>query len=171
MSKNDAGIGLATDVVQALLAARQAGIPEDVAEQVRRHIADGIGIAAAARKSDMAARVMRAQLAASGEGPCRLLGGGTAAPLAAAFINSALIHILDYDDIHDAGRLHPGTIVLPAVLAAADIAGATDRAIESAVALSGELMCKLGVACTPRGDGPGSEWFLTQVFGYAAAAF
>ena len=170
MSKNDAGIGLATDVVQALLAARQAGIPEDVAEQVRRHIADGIGIAAAARKSDMAARVIRAQLAASGDGPCRLIGGGTAAPLAAAFINSALIHILDYDDIHDAGRLHPGTIVLPAVLAAADIAGATDRAIESAVALSGELMCKLGVACTPRGDGPGSEWFLTQVFGYAAAA-
>jgi 2-methylcitrate dehydratase PrpD len=48
--------------------------------------------------------------------------------------------------------------------------GATDRAIESAVALSAELMCKLGVACTPRGDGPGSEWFLTQVFGYAAAA-
>lgn len=170
MSKNDAGIGLATDVVQALLAARQAGIPEDVAEQVRRHIADGIGIAAAARKTDMAARVMRAQLASSGEGPCRLIGGGTAAPLAAAFINSALIHILDYDDIHDAGRLHPGTIVLPAVLAAADIAGATDRVIESAVALSAELMCKLGVACTPRGDGPGSEWFLTQVFGYAAAA-
>ena len=95
MSKNDAGIGLATDVVQALLAARQAGIPEDVAEQVRRHIADGIGIAVAARKSDMAARVMRAQLAASGEGPCRLIGGGTAAPLAAAFINSALSHILD----------------------------------------------------------------------------
>lgn len=170
MPKTDADLGLATEVVQALLAARKSGIPAELLAQVRLYIADAIGIATAARTTDMATRVLRAQRAAAGDGACKLIGGGTAAPMAAAFVNSALIHILDYDDIHDAGRLHPGTVVLPAVLAAADIAGATDRVIEDAVALSAELMCKLGVACAPRGDGPGSEWFLTQVFGYAAAA-
>ncbi|MCC7227781.1 MAG: hypothetical protein IT507_13950, partial [Burkholderiaceae bacterium] len=84
MPKTDADLGLATEVVQALLAARKSGIPAELLAQVRLHIADAIGIATAARRTDMAARVMRAQRDAAGDGACKLIGGGTAAPMAAA---------------------------------------------------------------------------------------
>jgi 2-methylcitrate dehydratase PrpD len=89
--------------------------------------------------------------------------------MAAAFVNSSLIHILDYDDIHDVGRLHPSTCVLPAALAAAQAAPVSDDDLVDAVALGNELMCRLGMACAPQGEGPGSEWFLTQLFGYLGA--
>lgn len=31
-------------------------------------------------------------------------------------------------------------------------------------------MCRLGCMFQPRGSGPGSDWFLTQLFGYFGAA-
>jgi 2-methylcitrate dehydratase PrpD len=92
-------------------------------------------------------------------------------PAYAAFANSALVHILDYDDIHDGARLHPTAVTLPAALAAAELTGGTESALADAVTLGNELMCRLGVMCSPKGEGPGSEWFLTQLFGYFGACF
>ncbi|SHH18365.1 MmgE/PrpD family protein [Pollutimonas bauzanensis] len=163
-------ISLSAAIVQSLLRARQRGLPPAVLESTRLHIADALGIGAAARSTALAGQVMAAQGLLSGAGSCRLIGGGKAAPAAAAYINAALIHILDYDDIHDVGRLHPGAVVLPAALAAAETAGASDEALVEAVALATELICRLGVVCAPQGEGPGSEWFLTQLFGYVAAS-
>jgi 2-methylcitrate dehydratase PrpD len=160
---------LSTELAHALAQARGAGIPEDLRAKARLHAADALGIAMAARDTDIAGQVRRAMLDGCGPGEHGLIGGGTAAPLAAAFINASLIHILDYDDIHDAGRLHPGACVLPAAMAAARLADASDAELLDAVALGSELMCRLGVACAPQGEGPGSEWFLTQLFGYLGA--
>ena len=161
---------LSTAIVQGLMAARKTGLPSFVRDAARLHIADALGIAVAARSTDLASQVITAQTLMSGSGCCSLIGGGSAAPLAAAFVNAALIHILDYDDIHDVGRLHPGAVVLPAALAAAEIADASDDVLIDAVALATELMCRLGMACAPQGEGPGSEWFLTQLLGYIAAS-
>ena len=42
-------------------------------------------------------------------------------PPSAALLNGAAAHALDYDDIHDAARVHSGcVVVLPAVLATAE---------------------------------------------------
>lgn len=154
---------------QAPSQASHAGLPADLREKTRLHIADSLGIALAARGTDLGRQVIEALQAGHGAGACGLVGGGRAAPLAAAFINSALIHILDYDDIHDLGRLHPSTCVLPAAVAAAALVGATDDELVDAVTLGNELVCRLGVICAPQGEGPGSEWFLTQLFGYLGA--
>jgi len=151
------------------LQASQGDLPADLRAKTLLHIADSLGIALAARGTDLGRQVIDALQAGHGAGACGLIGGGRAAPLAAAFINSALIHILDYDDIHDLGRLHPSTCVLPATLAAASLVNATDAEVVDAVALGNELVCRLGVICAPQGEGPGSEWFLTQLFGYLGA--
>ncbi|HEY9280871.1 MAG TPA: MmgE/PrpD family protein [Eoetvoesiella sp.] len=161
---------LSASLVQSLLAARKS-LPGDMLFKTRLHIADALGIATAARPSELARFVLEGQKAAAGDGVCQLIGGGQASAMAAAFINSSLIHILDYDDIHDVGRLHPATVILPAVLAAAELVDASDQEIIEAVALGNELICRLGVVCAPQGDGPGSEWFLTQLLGYIAASF
>jgi len=169
-----AGAPLSVELARALQHLRAKGIPEEVKRSVRLHIADAIGIGIAARSSELAGCVTSAQHALSGPGPCSLLGGGAAAPASAAFINASLIHILDYDDIHDQGRLHPGPVALPAAMAALETTGMTaaaaDKALIEAVALSTELMCRLGLAWSPKGQGAGADWFLTQLFGYVAAA-
>ena len=46
-------------------------------------------------------------------------------PAGAAFLNGALAHSLDFDDTHAAGSLHPGAPVIPAALAAGEMAGAS----------------------------------------------
>lgn len=163
-------VPLSTALVQSISSVLEAGLPQAVRENTCLHIADALGIGAAARSTDLARQVGAAQALLSGPGQCSLIGGGTAAPAAAAFINASLIHILDYDDIHDIGRLHPAAVVLPAALAAAEVAGASDEVLIDAVAVATELICRLGILCAPKGDGPGSEWFLTQLLGYVAAS-
>ncbi|MFC4275386.1 MmgE/PrpD family protein [Achromobacter aloeverae] len=162
-------VSLSAELARALLQARHAGVPADMRAKTRLHIADSLGIALAARRTALGRQVIDGLLAGHGAGSSGLVGGGKAAPLAAAFINASLIHILDYDDIHDVGRLHPSTCVLPAAMAAAGLVGAGDDAVIDAVALGSELMCRLGVICAPQGEGPGAEWFLTQLFGYLGA--
>lgn len=161
---------LSVAIVQGIALELSKGLSSAVRDSARLHIADALGIAAAARSTDLARQVIAAQTLLAGTGNCRLIGGGTAAPAAAAFVNASLIHILDYDDIHDLGRLHPAAVIVPAALAAAEIAGASDEALIDAVAIGSELICRLGVVCAPQGDGPGSDWFLTQLLGYVAAS-
>ena len=91
-------------------------------------------------------------------------------PVARAFMLSAYAHILDFDDIHDLGRVHPSSVVVAAALAAASMQPTPYGRLLSAVSASAELICRMGLAWKPMGTGPGSDWFLTQLFGYFAAA-
>lgn len=160
---------LSVELGRALYAAR-GRIDAGLKQKARLHIADSIGIAVAARNSPLSGSVVSALTTAAGTGSSPLLSGGSAAPVAAAFINASLIHILDYDDIHDEGRLHPSAVIIPAVLAASSLVQLSDDAFIEAVVLGSELICRLGKVCAPQGQGPGADWFLTQLFGYVAAA-
>ena len=66
----------------------------------------------------------------------------------AAWINGIMSHACDYDDTHDKAILHGGISVIPAALAAADIAGrkVTGEEFVTAVAVGLELICRIGVA-------------------------
>ena len=66
----------------------------------------------------------------------------------AAWVNGIMAHACDYDDTHDKAILHAGISVLPAAIAAAEIAGrpVTGREFYAAVASGLELMCRIGVA-------------------------
>jgi 2-methylcitrate dehydratase PrpD len=151
---------------------RRAKLPAAERQAACLRIADSVGIAlAAAHTGDSGSQVHAALAAGSAGGVCGVFGQARRdAPAAAAFANSALVHVLDFDDIHDAARLHPTTVTLPAALAAAQLAGADGARVVDAVLLGDELMCRLGVMCSPTGTGPGSDWFLTQLFGYFGAA-
>lgn len=166
-------MSLGRHLVRLLRARDAAGLPPDIEDKTRLHVADAIGIGLAACVDlPVAAQVLAAGLPALSSGPCRVLGSDwRAPPPQAAFINAARIHALDFDDIHDIARLHPTVVTLPAALAAADIAGASGTVLLRGVSLGNELMCRLGEMWAPRGEGPGSDWFLSQLFGYFGAAF
>ncbi len=165
------GAGLSRDVVRLMLARRRNGVPQRVFERARLHVLDNVGIALAAHGAlPICGQVLDALNFGCAGGAASVIGSPRRLPPAlAAFANSALAHALDYDDIHDVARLHPTTVTLPAALAAAECARADVNAVLAAVALGNELMCRLGAACAPTGEGAGSDWFLTQLFGYFGA--
>lgn len=70
------------------------------------------------------------------EGPCETLASRRrTSPLFAALVNGASSHIAEQDDLHNGSVFHPGTVVFPAVLAAAQETGASGReALTAAVA-------------------------------------
>jgi len=86
------------------------GIPPVIRRKARQHIADALAIGLAATRSQpLAQQLLDAMSMGAGGGACGVFGSAARhAPSLAAFTNAALIHTLDFDDIHDAARLHPG---------------------------------------------------------------
>ncbi len=56
-----------------------------------------------------------------------LISGKRTSPFFAALINGAASHFVEQDDLHNSSVLHPGTVVFPAVFAAAQATGASGR--------------------------------------------
>ena len=138
--------GTATERLATLLAR-----PIAVADRARaaRHLLDWIGCAAIGAVSE-AGRLIRTE-AEGCAGAAPLLGGGNADPATACYVHGGLGGILEMDDVHRTAILHPGPVVIPAVLAAA--AGSQVRdgiAVLDAIVRGYEAMIRLG-----RSVGPG----------------
>lgn len=108
-----------------------------------------------------------------GRGASRVVGeAGGRAPYAAALMNGALGHSLDFDDTHAAGSIHPGAAVIPAALGAAQMTGATGADVLAGIVAGYDITCRLSMALGPsahyaRGFHPSAT---CGVFGAAAAA-
>ncbi len=64
----------------------------------------------------------------------------------AAFANSAMIHALDLDDIFTPGTLHLTSVIVPVMLAAAEVCEANGRDLLAAMILGIEMAARIGVA-------------------------
>ena len=65
-------------------------------------------------------------------------------PIFAALINGAASHFVEQDDLHNSSVLHPGTVVFPAVLAAAQSTRASGREFLAAVVAGYECGVRVG---------------------------
>lgn len=65
-------------------------------------------------------------------------------PLFAALVNGAASHFVEQDDLHNSSVLHPGTVVFPAVLAAAQDTGATGKELIAASVAGYECGVRVG---------------------------
>lgn len=80
------------------------------------------------------------------DGPCTLPATGRrAAPVDAALVNGALSHALDFDDVNAHMHGHPSVAVIPAVLAAAEEAGAPGPLVLAGIVAGHEIAGALGV--------------------------
>ncbi len=86
--------------------------------------------------------ILREEIASPGS--CALIGGGSADPHGAALINGAAGHALDYDDVVSALNGHPTAPVAPAVLAQAEEAKASGKAVIDALIAGVEVEAALG---------------------------
>ena len=95
-----------------------------------------------------------------------VFGKTTAAAPEAAWINAAAAHALDFDDV--ALRGHPSAVLVPAILAEAQVLGASGKAMMTAYAAGYETWAELVRRDADHHHGKG--WHPTGIFGAIGAA-
>ena len=89
--------------------------------------------------------------------------------LTAAFLQGAAAHGLEIDDGYRAGSVHPGAVVVPALLAAGHMKAISGHQAVVAMVAGYEVMCRLAAACHPRSRWRGfHNTSTTGVFGSAS---
>jgi len=159
-------------------------LPGDVRTRAKQLMLDMTGVALRSRHDAESTPSLMAMVnkLGLGNGPFSVIGDsqGVSAP-AAALINGALAHSLDFDDTHAAGSIHPSAPIVPAALAAAEMTGASGREVLAAVVAGYEIQIRLSLALGPsdhyqRGFHPtatcgifGATAAVGRIFGQAAA--
>jgi 2-methylcitrate dehydratase PrpD len=104
-----------------------------------------------AGSAEPAARMAQSMAAEEGAGGCRVLGTSlqTSAGFA-ALSNGIAAHALDYDDMCFVSLAHPSCALVPAALAAGEVAHANGVALLDAYVVGFEIGCRLGNVMNPR---------------------
>jgi 2-methylcitrate dehydratase PrpD len=128
-----------------------SAIPAPVVRRAKLHLLDTLGVALASSGMDFGRAICAAARELGGEPRASLIGGRARTGAAwAALANGTLAHGLDYDDTHLESVVHVSAGVAPAVLAAAEDAGAGGRAALTALVLGMETAVRVGLAAPGR---------------------
>lgn len=160
---------LSRELCENVAAWRYEDLPRPVLQTVKALMLDTLGVIGGAAHAPgieaLNARLARWEASGSATG---LVGKRRYSPPSAALANGAAAHALDFDDQHDPARVHTSCVVLPALLATAEDAGAIGgRELLLAMAVGAELHARLGLACY---NSLGKGWHPTMVFGTLAAS-
>jgi 2-methylcitrate dehydratase PrpD len=125
-------------------------LPHEVVSVLKRSMLDTLGTTLAANTLGTGIRELVSAAGDVGRGTeSTLIGFGSrvSAPMA-AFVNGAMAHSLNYDDMGEGGG-HPGATTLPSALAAAEhVGGVSGKEFLAALAGGYELLCRLALAVT-----------------------
>jgi len=148
----------------------RTNVPARVLTQAQACFIDSIGCGLFGAKQSWGEIMADNTLAESGTGQCTLLGRSqTVAPAPAALVNGTAIHGFELDDIIVGALVHPGAVVVPAALAAAEYANVSGLRLLLGVIAGYEAMARLSLAL---GVEPAQRGFhMTPIVGPIAAAF
>ena len=143
-------------LAQWAMAASWESVRPEAAERIKLHLLDALGCAVGALRTKPIDAIRREQAMAGVGGECtQIADGNRTSPEYAAFYNSALVRYLDFMDTYVAPgeACHPSDN-LGAVLAGADLAGASGRDFLTALLVAYQVQCRLtgsGVPIMRRG--------------------
>jgi 2-methylcitrate dehydratase PrpD len=135
-------------MVDFALSLKQQDIPSDVAALARLHTLDALGVGIAASSGSVQQRMAQSFLGGSlPSGACTVLGHGTPTQAtSAALLNGSFIHALEYDDTHMASIVHGSSVLVPAVLAAAEQHQLNLGELTRLVTIGWEVLIRIGSA-------------------------
>lgn len=168
-------MGITADLSAFTAALRLEQVPPEVVGRARLLLLDLVGNIVRARHDAESTPALLAATRALGLAAGNAGVFGCAArytPAGAALLNGALGHSLDFDDTHAGGSLHPGAPVIPAALAAAEMAGVDGAEALAAIVAGYEVTCRIALAL-PAGAHYARGFHPTATcgaFGAAAAA-
>src|SRR5918992_3621754 len=124
---------------------RWEDLPADVRSQATRCVLDLCGAAVAGSRTKAAQTAAAYALYAHGNGPSTIIGtSATSTPVGAALANGFAASALDVDDGYRPVKGHPGAVVFPAVLAAAEEAKPSGVEFLTALVVGYEVAMRAG---------------------------
>jgi 2-methylcitrate dehydratase PrpD len=142
-------MGITLELARFGAAVALPGLPVEVVGRARLLVLDLIGSIVRGRHDAESTAPLLGAARALGLGaghagvfgdPCRWI------PAGAAFLNSAFGHSLGFDDTHGAASLHPGAVVIPAAIAAGEMAGASGAEVLAGIVAGYEVTCRVALA-------------------------
>src|SRR5499425_3064624 len=110
--------GATAAIVEFVGELRHAALPHEVRHYARRHLLDTVGVMIAGAGRDVASRAEAVLAAVRPAGHVPVPGRARRADLIdAAFLGGTAAHGIELDDGFRQGSVHPGCVVVPAVLA------------------------------------------------------
>ena len=134
------------DLCEFLASIRYESLPEPVVARTEELFLDWLASALAGRGGRPIEAIEHfSSLMGPASGPSEILTSRRrTSPFFAALVNGAASHFVEQDDLHNSSVLHPGTVVFPAVLAAAQHAGITGKAFIAAAVAGYECGVRVG---------------------------
>lgn len=142
------GIGPTSELATFLAGLRFEDLPANVVRRAEDLFLDWLASALAGRTA-RPVRALEAIATTMGpaDGPCEILvSRRRTSPFFAALVNGAASHVVEQDDVHNRSVFHPGTVVWPAVLAAAQQTGVSGRQLITAGVAGYEAGIRVGEA-------------------------
>lgn len=145
-------------------------LPEDAVDATKKDIMDILGTTVAGSNEPGIVEIAELVKDWAGKQESTLIAHDQKVPApAAAMVNGAMGHALDYDDGHDGAITHAATTVVPAAFAIAQrVKNVNGKDFITAVALGIDLVCRMGLACKKPLKETG--WVYTSIFGYFGSA-
>jgi 2-methylcitrate dehydratase PrpD len=146
----------------------EARPPAEARARAAAAVLDTVGVTLAGA-SEPASRIVQALVTTEGGDACSVLGtAARTSASGAALANGTAAHALDYDDMCFVSLAHPSAPLVPALLAAGELAGAAGRALLDAYIVGFEIEARLGRLMNPRHYQRG--WHCTSTIGTVGAA-
>ncbi len=141
--------GLSAQIASFIARTRYDDLPPDAIGKTKQCILDALGVSLAASRLGEGCRAF-IDLATEqgGREQATLIGESRKVPVeAAALVNGALAHALDYEDSHDVALVHPNAPTVPAALALAEAFGpVSGKELIAAVAVGCDVAVRLSLA-------------------------
>jgi 2-methylcitrate dehydratase PrpD len=129
---------------------RYDAIAEPARHAARRHSLDTVGAILAGSRQRATQAVERTLIELGGKDAAAVPGLACRFdPLSAAYIAGTAGHGLELDDGYRAGSVHPGTVIVPALLAAASTGRYDGKQWIAATVVGYEAVCRLAAAMHP----------------------
>jgi 2-methylcitrate dehydratase PrpD len=142
--------GLTRQLAERAGAIRYEALPDNVRALARQCVLDYFGVALAGAGDPLVAILLDEFAEAGGAAQAGVIGHQARLPvLAAALVNGAIGHALDYDDVNLAMPGHPSVAILPALLALAEERRQSGRDVIAAFVAGYETACRIGSALKP----------------------
>lgn len=126
-------------------------LSDDVIDRIKYLLLDYIGVAARGSMSDSSIPILRLvqDLDKTADGAVVIGTHIKVSPPYAALANGAAAHSLELDDVVNEASLHPAVAIMPAAMAAAQLAGCSGKEFLAAIVIGYEVAIKLGIALDP----------------------
>jgi 2-methylcitrate dehydratase PrpD len=160
----------AHDLIRFSRALDLSRVPDNVVQAAKTLLLDSIGSAVFGARQLWSRIVIDEARADESRGPCTVLGDGDIGlpAAAAALCNGTSMHGFELDDVMPGALVHPGCVIIPAVLAAAQSANASGTDTLRAVIVGYEAIGRMSLALGTRPSESG--FHKTGIVGPAAAA-